>query len=85
MPTVLFIFGFRFYFYSDEHEPIHIHVDYGDNWCKIQLVPDVELIENHGMKRQEIKKALGVAKLYKDDFIKRWHEHFKKKNYGKDN
>jgi len=25
MPTLLNIFGLRFYFYSDEHLPIHIH------------------------------------------------------------
>ena len=26
MPTVLFLFGLRFFFYSEEHLPIHIHV-----------------------------------------------------------
>ena len=27
MPTVLYINGFRFFFYMNEHEPIHIHVE----------------------------------------------------------
>ncbi|WP_437126780.1 DUF4160 domain-containing protein [Paraprevotella xylaniphila] len=26
MPTLFVIFGFRFLFYSDDHEPIHVHV-----------------------------------------------------------
>lgn len=26
MPEILRIFGMRFYFYSREHEPIHVHV-----------------------------------------------------------
>lgn len=59
MPTLLQIFGFRFYIYSEEHEPIHIHVDYGDAWAKIELEPTVTLVFNHGMKQKELKKALG--------------------------
>lgn len=27
MPTVLLAFGLRFYFYSGEHQPIHVHVE----------------------------------------------------------
>ncbi|MBQ2197591.1 MAG: DUF4160 domain-containing protein [Bacteroidales bacterium] len=30
MPTILFLFGLRFFFYSEEHLPIHIHVQSGD-------------------------------------------------------
>lgn len=26
MPEILRIFGLRFFFYSREHEPIHVHV-----------------------------------------------------------
>lgn len=26
MPEILRMFGMRFYFYSREHEPIHVHV-----------------------------------------------------------
>ena len=27
MPTIFEIFGLRFYFYSDEHLPIHVHIE----------------------------------------------------------
>lgn len=27
MPEVFNLFGYSFYFYSKEHEPIHIHVE----------------------------------------------------------
>ncbi len=38
MPTVLFIFGWRFYFYANENkEPIHIHAEKGDMECNIGL------------------------------------------------
>ena len=28
MPKIFEYFGFIFYFYSNEHEPIHVHVKY---------------------------------------------------------
>ncbi len=37
MPTVLEAFGLRFFFYSDEHTPIHVHVVKGDESAKIEL------------------------------------------------
>ncbi len=32
MPTILLAFGLRFYFYSDEHLPIHVHME--DDYVK---------------------------------------------------
>ena len=34
MPTILFFFGLRFFFYSDEHLPMHVHVKNGDGKAK---------------------------------------------------
>ena len=85
MPTLLQLFGFRFYIYSEEHEPIHVHVDYGDGWAKIELDPTVRLVENHGMKQREIKKVVGLAELYQEEFIACWKEYFKNGRNGKNN
>lgn len=30
MPTLFIVFGFRFMFYSNDHEPIHVHVIKGN-------------------------------------------------------
>lgn len=62
MHTVLFLFGLRFFFYSDEHLPMHVHVKNGD--------------ENNGLKPADLKKAVDAVKQYKDDFIKAWNEYF---------
>ena len=43
---MLIIFGFKFYFYSLEHSPIHVHVDKGDAWAKIELEPEIKVVEN---------------------------------------
>ena len=43
MPTVLLAFGLRFYFYSGEHQPIHVHVENADGRAKFVLEPTVEI------------------------------------------
>ena len=61
MPTLLTIFGIRFYFYLDEHLPIHVHISCGGKKAKVVLEPEIELVYNHGLKEQEMKKALDTC------------------------
>ena len=75
MPTLLNIFGLRFYFYSDEHKPVHVHIENGDGKAKINLVPSIELVENTNIKPKDIKKALTIIDLYKEDFINEWEKY----------
>jgi hypothetical protein len=75
MPTILLLFGLRFYFYSEEHLPIHIHVSNGTGKAKI-LVEPVQVIENKGLKPQELRKACDAVLQYRDEIIKAWREYF---------
>ena len=34
MPEIFRFFGFSFFFYSREHEPIHVHVEGKDGYAK---------------------------------------------------
>lgn len=76
MPTLLTLFGLRFFFYLDEHSPIHVHVDCNGKKAKIALEPSVSLVYNHGLKEQELKKAIDTCCIYRDDFIAEWHKRF---------
>ena len=76
MPTLLIAFGIRFFFYLDEHEPIHVHVSYGGKRAKIELEPEVRIVYNHGLKEQVIKKAVATCDNYREDFIVEWHKRF---------
>ena len=76
MPTLLIIFGIRFYFYLDEHLPIHVHVACNGKKAKIELELEIRVVYNHGLKEQEMKKALDTCVAYKDDFINEWHKRF---------
>jgi len=75
MPTIFEIFGLRFFFFSEDHKPIHVHVTKGDDDAKIAIEPKVELIYNHGLKAQDVKRALKLARMYKDDIIKVWNKY----------
>ena len=79
MPTVLLIFGIRFFFYPNDHEPIHVHVEYQGKSAKIQVYPEIIVIENKGLKSQTIKKAIEAVTFYQKDIITAWHDFFSKK------
>ena len=75
MHTIFEIFGLRFFFYSDEHRPIHVHVVKGDDDAKIQIEDEVKLVYNHGLKAKDLKRALELAEMYKEDIINTWNEY----------
>lgn len=82
MPELLRLFGLRFLFYSNDHEPMHIHVVKGKGniaeHAKFNLSP-VELVENSGLSASELKLAEGIIEDNADLFIERWVEHFNNK------
>lgn len=76
MPTILQIFGLTFFFYSNEHLAIHVHAEKGGGEAKIELDPEIKVIYNHGLKVQELKKAVKTARIYREEFIAEWHKYF---------
>ncbi len=63
MPTILFIYGWKLYFYSNEsQEPIHIHVQKGDAEAKFWLIiEEVQITEAFSYNftqanKREVKK-----------------------------
>ena len=51
MPEIFRIFGFSFFFYSREHEPIHVHVEGNNGYAVFDLVGDgFVLREERGIK-----------------------------------
>jgi hypothetical protein len=65
MPTILFVLGWRFFFYSNEgNEPIHVHARKGETECKYWLRPEFYEIEeawSHNLTprlRREVRKII---------------------------
>lgn len=75
MPTIFILFGFRFLFYSNDHEPIHVHVVKGDIQAKFSIDP-VALVENHGLKPSEIKMAESVIEENVEIIAEHWNKFF---------
>jgi len=74
VPTLLNINGFKFFFYANEHLPMHIHVSHGDGFAKIELLT-LNVVQNY-LKPKELKTALVIVEEHRDDFIRRWNEWF---------
>lgn len=75
MPELFRLFGIRFFFCSNEHPPVHVHVRNGDRNAKFEVNP-VKLIENNGIKSKDSKIAEGIEEN-EDLIINRWYEYFK--------
>ncbi len=78
MPILFYYLGLKFYFFSNDHEPIHVHVSSGDAEAKFRVEPNIELIENFGLKSREIRQALMAIEENKEVIAERWNEYFGK-------
>ncbi|MDE5790372.1 MAG: DUF4160 domain-containing protein [Muribaculaceae bacterium] len=78
MPTLFILFGFRFFFWSNDHEPIHVHIIKGDSEAKFNVIREVELVDNHGFKKNELRLIESIIEENRDIIIERWKEFFNK-------
>ena len=75
MPRVFEKEGFRFFFYSNEHDPAHVHVTQGDGEAVLHLGPPVEVQESYGMKVRQLARAVELAEENRGLILRIWNEH----------
>ena len=75
MPTIFILFCFRFMFYSNDHEPIHVHVVKGDAKAKFTIFP-VKLVQNNGLKASELKLVESVIEENQEIIAEHWNKFF---------
>lgn len=75
MPTIFTEDGFRFFFYSNDHEPIHVHVRKGGAEAVFHMTPELRLRESVGFKLQELNRAQELAESRQEAIIRAWNEH----------
>ena len=79
MPEVFRFYGFSFFFYSREHDPLHVHVEGNGGMAKFEWNgTEFTLVEKEGIKAYDYKKIKGVIDENADIIIKRWNEHCNK-------
>lgn len=75
MPTIFEREGYRFFFYSNDHEPIHVHVRRGGGEAVFAVEEEVALRESQGFKVSELTRAQQLAEEHKSLIVQKWHEH----------
>ncbi|WP_432271438.1 DUF4160 domain-containing protein [Autumnicola tepida] len=77
MPTVLRQNGFRFFFYSNEHLPEHIHFEGKGGEGKIEL-NSLILVYSFNLKKKDLKLILNIVEEQRFFFLKRWNEFYER-------
>lgn len=76
MPTILLERGYRFFFYMNEHLPIHIHVKKGGAKGRVILDPSIDFHRNYGFKPAEVKEIVEIIVENYDYIIEKCYETF---------
>jgi hypothetical protein len=75
MPTVLSTNGYRFFFYSNDHLPKHIHIEKENKTAKFNLEP-VELIKSSKFTASELRQIRNLVEESLELLINKWDEYF---------
>lgn len=85
MPKIFEYFGFIFLFYSDEHEPIHVHVMKDGHEAIFEIIlENGELVEIHKrnsnkippLSEKDISTAEAFVKKYYKNIVDKWVNFF---------
>lgn len=75
MPKIFEYFGFIFYFYSNEHEPIHVHVIYGAKESIFDLIMLNGILVNlHVREKKGAEPLSEKEKRTAEEFIRKYHK-----------
>ncbi|MBQ8221156.1 MAG: DUF4160 domain-containing protein [Bacteroidaceae bacterium] len=75
MPKIFEYFGFIFYFYSNEHEPIHVHVQHGGKESIFDLIMmNGELLEVRVREKKSAEPLPEKDKRIAEEFIRKYHK-----------
>lgn len=75
MPKIFEQDGYMFFFYSNDHLPVHVHVRYGGGEAIFIIENEISLRESAGLKVKELSKAEKLAEENKELILKKWDEH----------
>lgn len=75
MPTVMILYGFRFFFCSKEESRIHVHVERNGFEAKVWL-DTFEIAFNYGFKDHELLVIQKLVRRYAKEIKKAWTTYF---------
>lgn len=75
-PTVFRAKGYRFFFFSREESRMHVHVISGDGEAKFWIEPEIQLANNHGYTRNQLREIEALVENHRDELVSAWRQHF---------
>lgn len=85
MPKLYEYFGLIILFYSNEHEPIHVHGKYQGKESKAEIIfkdgkfLEVQIADVKGkesLDKQNLKRFKKLIETYRDDIVRKWVDFF---------
>ncbi len=85
MPKLYEYLGLIILFYSNEHEPIHVHCKFQGKESKAELIfengkfVEVRIVDVSGkeaLDSQSLKKFKKLVETYRDDIVRKWVDFF---------
>lgn len=70
MPTICTFRGIRISINWNDHNPPHIHVEYGDSEAIISIV-EIELLEG-SLPNKQLKMVLGWTAFHQEELLENW-------------
>ena len=91
MPKLYEYFGLVVFFYTNEHEPIHVHGEFQNGWARAEIfLKDGKIIPivfsnvkgRNPLPGNKMKDFRTLVNAKADDIVRRWVEYFvfKKQN-----
>ncbi len=85
MPTIYKYLGIRIFFYSDDHQPIHVHGVHQNRESKAEIITkdgkieDIHIKSVTGLKPlqdNELKNFKKFVETYAEKIVHKWIDHF---------
>lgn len=85
MPKLYEYLGLIIFFYSNEHEPIHVHAQYGNYESKIELIIEKGLLKKLLIKevpgrkplpKKQLRDFKNLVEKLSDEIIQSWINYF---------
>lgn len=75
MPTIFRKEVYRFFFYANDHLPVHVHIEKESSTAKFTIFP-LELIKSKGFKAHELSEIRKLVGENTATIEKSWYEYF---------
>ena len=76
LPEIFRFFGIRFFYFRNDHLPIHVDIKNADGTAKFNVNP-VELIENKGIKKKDLLLAESIIEENQELIINHSNDFYK--------